>query len=342
MIRYEIPQDELMTIRSLTADVAGGHQGVEDDDFLELAAIYAQELPRGLRRFLNSLRLAETSAVCVIAGYPVDDELIGPTPSHWMNCAERYRTLEIDIFFVLCACLMGDPIAWSTQQDGRVMHDVLPIRTHEWEQLGSGSREILTWHTEEAFHPLRADYIGLMCLRNPDKVETTYASVEDIVLSPGTVTTLREPVFPIRPDRSHLPANRGSASLQGRRAELTERCYAWIEAMDANPAGVAVLHGADDRPYLRADPYFMDLVGEDARATAALTELCQQIDANLKGYALAPGEILFLDNYRAVHGRRAFQARFDGADRWLKRLNLTRDLRKSRARRENASSRVIY
>lgn len=342
MIKYEIPQDELMTIRSLTADVAGGHQGIEDEDFLDLAASYAQELPRGLRRFLNSLRLAEPSAACVIAGYPVDDEMIGPTPAHWMDGPERDRTLEIDIFFLLCACLLGDPIAWSTQQDGRVMHDVLPIRTHEWEQLGSGSREILTWHTEEAFHPLRADYIGLICLRNPDKVETTYASVEDIVLSPETANTLREPVFPIRPDRSHLPANRGSTSLQGRRAELTERCYAWIEAMDANPAGVAVLHGADDRPYLRADPYFMDLVSEDARAAAALAELCQQIDANLKGYALAPGEILFLDNYRAVHGRRAFYARFDGSDRWLKRLNVTRDLRKSRARRENASSRIIY
>jgi Fe(II)/alpha-ketoglutarate-dependent arginine beta-hydroxylase len=342
MIRYEITHDDLTSITSLAEDIARRYQSLEDDDFLEVAATYAQELPRGLRRFLNALRLAESSAACVISGYPVDDARIGPTPAHWLERPAPNSTLEIDISFLLCACLLGDPIAWSTQQDGRVMHDVLPIRNHEWEQLGSGSREILTWHTEEAFHPLRADYIGLMCLRNPDKVETTYASVEDIALSPEAAKTLREPIFPIRPDRSHLPANRGSADLDGKRAELTERCYAWIEAMDANPAGVAVFDGADDKPYLRADPYFMDLVREDARAAAALAELCEQIDANIKGYALVPGEILFLDNYRAVHGRRAFQARFDGTDRWLKRLNVTRDLRKSRASRERANSRVIY
>jgi Fe(II)/alpha-ketoglutarate-dependent arginine beta-hydroxylase len=342
MIRYELNPDDLITITSLAEDIACSCQSVEDEEFLGVAATYAQELPRGLRRFLNALRLAESSAACVISGYPVDDAKIGHTPAHWLERPVPNSTLQADIVFLLCACLLGDPIAWSTQQDGRVMHDVLPIKNHEWEQLGSGSREILTWHTEEAFHPLRADYIGLMCLRNPDQVETTYASVDDIALSPDVAKILREPIFPIRPDRSHLPANRGSAELHGKRAELTERCYAWIQAMDAHPAGVAVLDGSDDKPYLRADPYFMDLVREDARAAAALAKLCDQIDANIKGYALAAGEILFLDNYRAVHGRRAFQARFDGTDRWLRRLNVTRDLRKSRASREKANSRVIY
>ena len=342
MMRYEIPHDDLGPIRALTGEVAAGHRDVEDDDLIGLAATYAQELPRGLRRFLNSLRLDEPAAACVIAGYPVDDERIGPTPAHWLERPWRGQTLELEVFFLLCACLLGDPIAWSTQQDGRIMHDVLPIRTHEWEQLGSGSRETLTWHTEEAFHPVRADYIGLMCLRNPDKVETTYATMDEVALSPEIAGILREPVFPIRPDRSHLPANRGAGGNGGKRAELTERCYAWIAAMDADPAPVAVLHGADDRPYLRADPFFMDMVQADARAAGALAELCRQVDTSLKGYALAPGEVLFLDNYRAVHGRRAFQARFDGTDRWLKRLNVARDLRKSRDRRESAGSRVIY
>lgn len=60
------------------------------------------------------------------------------------------------------------------------------------------------------------------------------------------------------------------------------------------------------------------------------------------GVALNPGDIAFIDNYRVVHGRKPFQARFDGTDRWLRRLNITRDLRKSRHARLTAESRVIY
>jgi alpha-ketoglutarate-dependent taurine dioxygenase len=46
--------------------------------------------------------------------------------------------------------------------------------------------------------------------------------------------------------------------------------------------------------------------------------------------ALAPGDILILDNYRGVHGRRPFEAKYDGRDRWLKRVSVTRDLRRQR------------
>jgi alpha-ketoglutarate-dependent taurine dioxygenase len=56
---------------------------------------------------------------------------------------------------------------------------------------------------------------------------------------------------------------------------------------------------------------------------------------------LLPGECLFIDNYRAVHGRSSFKARFDRTDRWLKRINIARDLRKSRGVRKAPASRVI-
>lgn len=41
----------------------------------------------------------------------------------------------------------------------------------------------------------------------------------------------------------------------------------------------------------------------------------------------------FLDNCRIVHERKPFKARHDGTDRWLKRLNVACDLRKSRSSR---------
>lgn len=100
-----------------------------------------------------------------------------------------------------------------------------------------------------------------------------------------------------------LSDNRGSVQLAGKGAKLTQKCYEWIMVIDQNPEKVPILYGVEEAPYLRIDPYFMDKT--------------------------APGEILFLDNCRAVYGRKSFRARFDGTDRWLKRLNVTRDLRKS-------------
>lgn len=345
MITYELSHKEVSAVKARTAEISRRFESVEDEEFLEQAVTHAQELPEGLRDFLNTFRLTENSAACVISGYPVDDPMIGPTPAHWVERPVA-RTLEVDIYFFLCATLLGDPVAWSTQQDGRIMHDVLPIKQHEFEQLGTGSRELLTWHTEEAFHPLRADYIGLLCLRNPDRIETTYATIDDLLgghgLSDEVVSMLREPIFTIRPDRSHLPVNRGSAQLADKDAELTRKCYEWIMAIDRDPEKIPILYGAEEAPYMRLDPYFMDKTASDARASRALNEICRLIDVNLKSHSLAAGEILFLDNYRAVHGRKAFRARFDGTDRWLKRLSVTRDLRKSRARRVNAASRIIY
>jgi len=72
-----------------------------------------------------------------------------------------------------------------------------------------------------------------------------------------------------------------------------------------------------------------------------LFDLAQTIDDNLREVVLQPGDCFFIDNYRIVHGRKAFKARYDGTDRWLKRINLTRDLRKSNGSRSGCEMRVM-
>ena len=70
----------------------------------------------------------------------------------------------------------------------------------------------------------------------------------------------------------------------------------------------------------------------------ALSETLAKVEQDV---LLAPGDVLFIDNYRAVHGRRPFTARYDGTDRWLKRISVSRDLRRSRDARATAAARVI-
>jgi enduracididine beta-hydroxylase len=69
--------------------------------------------------------------------------------------------------------------------------------------------------------------------------------------------------------------------------------------------------------------------------------MVKAIDEQMTDTVLQAGDVLILDNYRVVHGRKPFSAKFDGADRWLKRLNVTRDLRKSRAARADVRSRIV-
>jgi L-asparagine oxygenase len=104
---------------------------------------------------------------------------------------------------------------------------------------------------------------------------------------------------------------------------------------------VPLLFGGPDTPYLRFDDYFAEPLPGDAEAAAAVGALSEALAGAERDALLDPGDVLFVDNYRAVHGRRPFQARYDGTDRWLKRISVSRDLRRSRDARPAVASRVV-
>ena len=63
--------------------------------------------------------------------------------------------------------------------------------------------------------------------------------------------------------------------------------------------------------------------------------------ADADSHLVNPGDVVFIDNYLAVHGRGSFIPRYDGTDRWLRKALFTRDLRKSRSVRDGADGRVL-
>ncbi|MBN6889309.1 enduracididine beta-hydroxylase [Cytobacillus horneckiae] len=340
----ELEPTEVELIKAVVNSLAEKYSNVEDESFLIEATTYAQEFPRRLRDEINRFRLLETgNGLFLIKGFPREDLDIVETPSHWKDKPEKSKTIHQDIYFFLCSCLLADPVGWATQQEGYILHDILPVKGYEQEQLGAGSEVLLTWHTEDAFHPYRTDYLGLMCMRNPDNVETTYASIDDINIDRDLKEKLLENHYVIRPDESHLEKNRGKLRKEIAVSEdVIQRSYARINKMDKSPEKISVLFGDPEKPYLRLDPYFMDDNITDSKAKEAFDTIVREVDENIKGYALQPGEIIFLDNYKVVHGRNPFKARFDGTDRWLKRLNIARDIRKSRDSRIKPESRIIF
>jgi enduracididine beta-hydroxylase len=345
MMKLELSDSEIESIVALVTDVANEYKSVENADFLDRVTLYAHQLPWRLRSFLNDFRLKEpSSGFCVITGYPINLSTVGATPTHWKWRSDAQISLREQILLTLQGSLLGDIFGWATQQDGYLVHDVLPIKGHENEQLGTGSEQLLWWHTEDAFHPFRADYIGFLCMRNPDNVATTFGTLDVEKLVPAHVDILYQPRFVIRPDESHQEKTESDLRKAGRQNSAQDKintAYEKIKKMNTNPEKVPILFGDSSAPYMRLDPYYMDPLNDDPEAQQALDALVALLNASLIDFALRPGDFCFIDNYKVVHGRQPFKARYDGQDRWIKRICVTRDLRKSRQARADSSARVI-
>jgi L-asparagine oxygenase len=336
---------EIAEITLVVDRIAADHGNIEDPKLVDNARLYAHELPQRVKIFLEEYRMAEPSAICLVSGFPVDDEAIGRTPDHWNQVGADSPTLRQEIFFMLCAVAIGDLFGWVSAQNARIMHDVLPIKAHREEQLGVGSEMTLFWHTEDAFSPFKGDYVALMCLRNHDEIETTLCEGDSIDWSRVDVDKLFQPEYPIRPDDSHLPRNNGLTERTEEDpvvAGLLERSRERVEDLYDNPRKKPVLYGDPSRPYMSLDPYYMLLDAMEPEARKAFDGFTAAVDKQLTGVVLRPGDVCFIDNLRAVHGRAPFVARYDGTDRWLKRLNITRNLRVSREARRSSTDRIIY
>ncbi|MEU6970749.1 guanitoxin biosynthesis L-enduracididine beta-hydroxylase GntD [Kitasatospora aureofaciens] len=343
MFHIQLSRSDIEEVDELASTIAGRYPSADDAEFLKDSTVFAQRLPETLRTSLNRFRLTEPADACRISGFPVRDDRIGETPRHWADTAGRPGpTLREEFFLVLCSSLLGDVFGWASQQAGRLVHEVVPIPGHEGLQINSASSSTLLWHTEDAFHPYRADYVGLMCLRNPQRAETTVACIADVELDRETAGILFEPRFVLRPDEAHLPKNGApNRPTSPRHSEAMARGHARIERMLSHPQKVAVLFGDPASPYLRLDSAEVERT-DDLDAMAALDHLLTALDQQLNGVVLEPGDLLFVDNFRAVHGRQPFTARYDGRDRWLKRVNITRDLRRSRDARISTDDRIVH
>lgn len=316
--RLQLSPADADQVDELASALAARYGSSADPELLAEIGLAAHLMPASIREFLHAFRLERLEGYVVLAGHPPDDGALGPTPAHWRHAVRPGAELQEEIRTLLYAAVLGEPFGWRSQQAGRIVHDVLPVRGEETTQLASGSSVQMQWHTEDAFFPFRGDYLILSCLRNPDGVATTVGQVDVSLIPERDLEVLFAERFEFVVDGSHSPA----------------------PDSDLVPSPVPLLFGARESPYVRVDPPFMKEPA-DEEAARALAALARAIDARLVDVALHPGELLILDNFRSVHGRRSFAARYDTTDRWLKRVNVTRDLKRSRAHRADGASHVI-
>ncbi len=325
-VTYELSASESRQVTGLVERLIEEYPSPVDHAFVATAADLARSLPDGLVRFLRSFQGAEPAVAAVIRGLPVDDKRVGPTPEHWSAHCDPARTMPEDFYFLLLGSLIGEVFGWSTLQNGALLHNVLPNRAEENDQSGAGSRAPLLWHIEDAFHPYRCDYLALMALRNPDEIGTSLGSVRNLKVTQHEREVLWDRRFHIRPDKVHMKG----LDVGAPGAEF-----------EHSPQPVSILFGDADEPYLRINPPFMTALPGDEEAEQVLADVISRIDESMGEVILHPGDVVFIDNYLAVHGRGSFTTRYDGTDRWMRKALFTRDLRKSRGVRDSADGRVL-
>jgi Fe(II)/alpha-ketoglutarate-dependent arginine beta-hydroxylase len=328
---------EAAELHELSLELARTYPATDDEALLRDLPLHAARFPLRIRRFLRAFALDETSGHCVVRGHVLDEDRIGPTPRHWRGRERPGPEFPEELLALLYGASLGEPFAWATQQDGHFVNDVFPIAEFADQLLGTGSEAQLTLHVEDAFHPYRADYLVLSALRNPYAAPTTVAEPDLSELDDADLAVLRAPRFDVVPDTSHLPGNNSAGTLTGDE----QRYFDSIERLLADTDKIAILGGSPRRPTLRFDETYMAPPADDPDAVRAYEAMRAHLLGRRTAAVLGPGDLVILNNKRVAHGRDPFRARYDGTDRWLKRVLVTCDLRKSGDLRGRLGPRLI-
>ncbi|MEY9926803.1 L-asparagine oxygenase [Catenulispora sp. GP43] len=307
---------ERATVAGLGAELVGReYPRIDEQAWVTRAREHSAGLPDRLRAAIRAYRHDPgVDGLLLVRNLPIEGAGLPPTPMV-AESVERIPTGPAAVIALLASSL-GELAAYRAEKGGALVQNVVPVPGREGSQSNAGSVS-LEMHVENAFHPHRPDYVGLLCLRNDHEGQA------------GTV------VSSIRRALEHLPAAAREV-LHGERFVTAPP-----PSFSAGDGGAphAVLTGAHEDPDVRVDFNATVAADDEAKvALEALREAFTQVSAQLP---LAAGELAFVDNRISVHGRTAFTPRYDGRDRWLHRAFVHLDGRRTRGHRPEGAAVLV-
>jgi L-asparagine oxygenase len=287
----------------------------QQDLFCRQAKEQAEKLPVRIKTNLTNFALnGSETGFLLIQGITINPDKIPKTPDgNQYKLGETTTLAKIQSIFVSS---IGDMIAYEAEGCGSLFQDIVPLKSMEKAQTSLGSNTELEIHTEQAFSKLKPDILSLACLRGDKSAYTHIFSVQTILnnLTREEKALLREPLWYTGVDLSFKLNNN--------------------EFIDGDLRGpLPIISGPEDDPKLIFDQDLM--TGTTPEAKEMIKKIVDIYYQKKLRHNLKPGEILLIDNNRAVHGRSAFKPRYDGKDRFLIRCFATFDLLKSEYAREN-------
>lgn len=239
----------------------------------------------------------------------------GNTPQEYLELQDDYQLNIYQIIHGLFMCLLGTPIGFHSQRNGKCFTNIIPIKSIEnIPNSSSGSNFKFDFHTEDAFHPFMADYIGLVCMRNNERAKTTVSSIRDIELTEKEKEILFSKDFQISFNYIH--------SSHAKEFEKT-----------------SILFGDFNNPFLRIN--FANLQKIQQEQISVINSLKEKIEKNTEIFILEKGDFIYIDNFYCVHARDVYIPNYGDNARWLTRLVSTRDIRKSITMRSNIKSHIL-
>lgn len=278
--------------------------------FTQIDLIKGYVPERVAKKLIDFKRNSNEYGTLLIRKLPTDPDLPS-TPEDGRVVTNKTSSVSEYCLFLMMMHL-GEPIAYADEKEGALIQNICPIKGAEKKQENTGS-VYLEFHTEDGFHPHKPDYIGLYCLKSDHEriAKTASASIRRALphLSSGAISLLRQPFYHIR----------AAASFS--------------EDEESTPYSniMPVISGDLLEPEMCIDFFAMEAINSAAQVALDMLKaalLCVAVD-----YVLTPGDLLIVDNRVAAHARTGFKAHYDGSDRWLQRMFVVQDFRRSRASR---------
>jgi L-asparagine oxygenase len=277
--------------------------------------ILSTKIPFSVLQSIIKFKYEEKYHVLKIQNLPYPDFDRKPTPVD-LDRTKYHRFSNDELQLLLISSALGDPFTWSSIQSGNLINNVFPIRTSESKIISSNATIDFGLHTEDAFHKHAGDYLLLFGYRNVTKIPTTIVYVEEDTFHDKLKDQLFKNEFIIKSNSAH-------------------------QIMNYVNEPTSILFGRPEKPYIRINLNENKTTGLTKAAEEALCEAKDILQDKKTELLIDENEIVLIDNFRSVHGRDKFTPKYNGLDRWLKRIYITRDIRKSSELRKNSLNNII-
>jgi L-asparagine oxygenase len=283
-----------------------------DRSLARLHVIFSR-LPIGqLQGVLDFGRHVDSPGVTLVRNLPVDPDL--PATPVDGGPSTNKKTFVAEAVLLGLSQLLGEPVGFTTEKGGRLVHDVVPVSAGATTQTNQSSHVFLNFHNDIVYDKAgrydvsNPDFLVLNCLRQDPGQEavTYYADARDISrnLDRHIVQTLRAPLF-----RLNAPGSYVRDVAHG--ADVLSRPSAVISGPSRSPEVVISANGVQG------------LTQEAEQALKDLQRACRAVAHQVR---LESGTALLINNRKGLHARSQFLAQHGGRDRWLQRTYLRRSL----------------
>lgn len=238
------------------------------------------------------------------------------TPSMWSPVPPCLCATKAVVTTLLLNDLLGlETVSYGSENAGDLFVNLVGMAGNG--ALAEKSRKNMRGHTDAASFPFRGqldpqdpriapspDFVCLASLRNPNDVPTRVLPLDNILarLAPSDVELLKRNGFLIFSQRTFRA---GTLAALGQEHSVDGGAVLW-----ESPEGLWVRYSHSTvTPVGGDDPTLVD-------AQARFEQACKEAGVD---FVLRPGDIAFVNNRKALHGRGEVGAAIGGNSRWLLR-----------------------